>query len=992
MQKIQFYQKIQIFEIIQMFNFLFALLVSYNRYIGDCYAIIDQYEYDLTQFIDKDPYFSESNSYTYVIRLCPNTVSGDKEDVFMLQCPKDFSSACRDIITQNSLNFKPRNPKNFSEGVIYYAEGEPFTEDGQTYKTLDLEFDLICDPQSTADKIDFTYTYDDEVNIGQVSLRGKTSAACPKVVQSPTPTPVYEPDCKYTDRKDDDTDVGIDGDLKTLNDGPFGVKTILTIDGKNKSLFFQACERMLCPPTYNCSTTGYSSAWLCDEESGSRNCISYGVGSSDPDLRPVDTSLANGMIYHMNDTSTNKSIELTLTCSSSFPEGHILWSNLGVMIDNTLSIGGKTKEFCLRVIPTPTPQPEGGSCVFNKTMNNRKISIDLETFNKGQSGWSINVSVETDSALHPDSTLIYQPCGGVICPPDTYCDGDEDAQVWLCYELSGSKECIGYGLTKYNVSINLADQSSLSNGLSVGYTGDNRRFADVTYYCDPFLAPDVLILPAYVTLVGRRLSFYVSSKGACPFNEGPSYSPSPQPYPTATKTPVPKPWHPKKPSKPSEPTPTPQPTVSPDFVVHNDTHYAMLSLDQLSQPLFEGNAIVTHNKSSSSLFMTWHPWILTDCPNAHSCDDFSYSNLWLCWTEDDSVRYCHPAADKTISLDMRFTEEGADEVSNGVVINYGGGYGFATKIVSKCNIFETESLKFDDGADFTYHDDNNGRLTIIIDSKLTCPKELATPTIPPTPLPSPPVDPHSKVDRHFTSKVFDGQVIDLDLAEIGSFSQTVFVKTANKENNEVYRSSIFFNPAAVQPCPSGFTCVSSEKSSLWSCFNSTTVKNVCVPIGDDRFGLGFQLLENKRSPHNDAAPNGVSVKYSGGYDLAESTIEFICNTDSVDSSVTFQDVAQKSGNSFTFSILTNLACPVKSTARGAISGGAVFLILVIVVFVLYFSIGTLVEFIRNGSISIPNSKFWTEFYICVITSINFIFSCGKKTILIKNEANYDSIN
>lgn len=86
------------------------------------------------------------------------------------------------------------------------------------------------------------------------------------------------------------------------------------------------------------------------------------------------------------------------------------------------------------------------------------------------------VDVESDSGTFSNSSLIYQQCWPIICHEDTYCTF-----------LLGVKECIGYGLTMHNVSIRLADQTRMSNGLFVNYVGNNRRFAYVTVYCDQSL-------------------------------------------------------------------------------------------------------------------------------------------------------------------------------------------------------------------------------------------------------------------------------------------------------------------------------------------------------------------------------------------------------------------------------------------------------------------------------------------------------------------------
>ncbi|OHT16830.1 hypothetical protein TRFO_12915 [Tritrichomonas foetus] len=969
-----------------MFFAFISLVLSYNIYRGDCEAILDTYKYDLTKFIGGDPYIITGDDYTYYIRMCPEPGEGDRQDVFLMQCGKGSGKNCIDVITQNSLDYKPRNPQNFSEGLIYFADSEPYTENNNTYKTLDLTFDLICDPTAVDTKIDFTYVIDDQSSIGQITARGRTDAACPKTVPSPTPTPVYEPDCHYTDRKDDDSDIGIDGDLALLNDGPFGVKTHIIVDGVEKTLFYQACERMKCPPTYTCSSDIYSSAWLCDKDE--RTCDSYGVSVDDINLKPVSSSsLASGMIYRMEETTTGKSVNLTLWCSETYPDGHILWSDKGQINDDTLIIGGQAKEFCLKVIPTPNPPPVGGPCSFRESFNEELVSINLATYNLGNTGWTANVTVDATTS-HPNSTLIYQPCGGIMCPADTYCDGDEDAEVWLCYTQNDFRECVGYGLYKNNVSISLYNPTDIDGGLLAHYTGDNRRFADVTIYCNQFLEPDTFELPNYVTLIDRRLSFYVSAKDACP-----ATLPEPTKGPSPSASPVPISWHPKKPTKPVNPTPTPQPTVSPNFFLYDDTKYINLSLDELKQQIFSSKILVSHDKQGDYLNVSWHPWIRLGCPSGYNCGVFKYANMWTCWVEDDKTNYCHPTADNSISLEARLATSG-DGISSGFILDYGGGYGFDTKFIVECNGFESESISFDDGADTTYYDDP--RLSVIVDSSIACPKNFATPTLPPTPAPTPTIDPNAKPDRSFTSNEYDGKEIRFDLNDYSTYKSTVILS----DNGNVIKSVLVYNPSGVQSCPDGYYCVTQEKSSLWNCINSTTRNNICIPIGDDRYGLKFTVPANsndinkenhinKQTEINElyGIPNKVSVTYGGGYSDTSAIINLIC--DEGVSGFLFQTIGSIENNNYIYNVNTNAACPVDKS-RKVISGGAIFLICVIIICVLYFAIGMIVNYVKDGIIMIPNAGFWNEFGLSISAAVAFLFSCGK-TKEITLQSNYDKI-
>lgn len=46
----------------------------------------------------------------------------------------------------------------------------------------------------------------------------------------------------------------------------------------------------------------------------------------------------------------------------------------------------------------------------------------------------------------------------MICPEGVFCDGDEDSQIWLCYDDDGIKTCIGYGLSKNMFQCNYSNQ------------------------------------------------------------------------------------------------------------------------------------------------------------------------------------------------------------------------------------------------------------------------------------------------------------------------------------------------------------------------------------------------------------------------------------------------------------------------------------------------------------------------------------------------------
>lgn len=499
-----------------MISFFFSLVASYNIWRGDCQAILDTYEYNLTKFINSSV-VHEAGDIVYYVRVCPDFTQGDTFDTFLLRCKKGTSS-CNYLITQNSLDYKPRNPMNFSEGLIYFADSEPFSDDGgKTYKTLDLQFDLICDPTvTTSDIQDILFDIKiDESQTGSFIARVRTDAACPVKVPSPTPTPAYDIDCTYVDRIDNNLTYGLDGDLYSLNGGPFGAKVEVDVNGTKRILYYQACERMQCPPAYTCNDDGYSSAWLCTHDT--HLCYSYGVITSN-DFMPIDSSdLTKGMELTINNPINNNHTKLILTCESSsqYPEGHIHFAPAGYIEENTLHISGAANELCIRRIPTSTPQPRGACQFESLTINDVSISIDLAQLNRGNIGYAKDVQV-TGIRDHPKAVLRYQPCGSMICPPDTFCFGDEDAEIWLCYDDDGVKTCDGYGLYKNNVSLALFIDGDLSSGINAKYKGDMKRQADIVLQCNKNLPPHTVELPDTISVSGRILNAFMESRDVCP--------------------------------------------------------------------------------------------------------------------------------------------------------------------------------------------------------------------------------------------------------------------------------------------------------------------------------------------------------------------------------------------------------------------------------------------------------------------------------------------
>ena len=74
------------------------------------------------------------------------------------------------------------------------------------------------------------------------------------------------------------------------------------------------------------------------------------------------------------------------------------------------------------------------------------------------------------------------------------------------------------------------------------------------------------------------------------------------------------------------------------------------------------------------------------------------------------------------------------------------------------------------------------------------------------------------------------------------------------------------------------------------------------------------------------------------------------------------------------------------------TGGAIFLIIIATLIVLYLSIGSVVVYIKEGVIHIPNNDFWESFGQNIIIGATFLFTCGKKQPHITLDTNYENLN
>ena len=361
----------------------------------------------------------------------------------------------------------------------------------------------------------------------------------------------------------------------------------------------------------------------------------------------------------------------------------------------------------------------------------------------------------------------------------------------------------------------------------------------------------------------------------------------------------------------------------------------------------------------------------------------------MCWIDEAGQRLCFPDATIHYPMEMRPINDD-DSLDGGATITYNGAYNVDLELKVKCNLNATRDIPLQDAPSYDLTIKGDQELSFTAVSSMTCPRKYRTPYTPktrPTATPDPETIKNVKWDVDLDE---DGQMIEVNLNRIPS--RNVFdVSLGYGVNYE--RDTILWSPIERVKCLDNYDCQGFQDSNVWKCFINETNQRQCYPVGNAEYGMNIELAPNIKGIHADAA-----VTYKGGL---SSRISFfmVCNHSTPEKAIWIDPVGEQhwgmgAGASIIVYAHSQHVCYNKHTDDDVpkinkTSGGAVFLTIVGLGAIAYIIIGAIVMFFITGSMALPNSGFWSEFFECVATGAVFIGTCGKRRT--SSTVSYDAI-
>jgi hypothetical protein len=121
---------------------------------------------------------------------------------------------------------------------------------------------------------------------------------------------------------------------------------------------------------------------------------------------------------------------------------------------------------------------------------------------------------------------------------------------------------------------------------------------------------------------------------------------------------------------------------------------------------------------------------------------------------------------------------------------------------------------------------------------------------------------------------------------------------------------------------------------------------------------------------------GIDVEYNGGAEGVKAVIQFTCDPTQSLGDMKWSGVTDEFEGKLHFRVYTAEVC--RATEWGILTGGAVFLLIVYGMVLLYFGVGTVIKWTVTGYVEVPNDGFWQEVWASLTGIIKFIFTCGRE--------------
>jgi len=835
-----------------------------------------------------------------------------------------------------------------------------------TLSTWKVEIDVTCDENQENPLYEVKPTVTSG-SVHEIKFTLPYSRGCGvHEAKTPTPTPEYTPQCEYDARMPDEPLKGISMDVRETNGGPFGHMYFDNINKTDYFIFYQPCERSKNPARpYDYTDNELASVWLCNDEITS--CRSLGIVDNYTKMEIVPNDFTQPVYQHILSDTNNKST-VYWTCDSSLPRNQILF-NEGKLSDKgaVLDIKIKSRQSCVESM-APV-QPSKDQCVLNYMGYNFNAST---LNNPGNTGYVQDVTVIHEHGTS-EQLLYFQPCGSIFCPKNADCDQFEDATVWLCKKRGhiGSNadeyDCDAYGLAENPIKTTFAYASNPEAGIQMEYDGGDYLGAKVVYECDNSMPTGEIRLDNTVEILGSTLYLTVRTNAACGGKD-----PAKRFYLT---------W----PQRGPTPTPTPLQHPQPNLFIGNSTHYIIVDLNDADQKIDEQKFLAAYHGKYTSITHFYAPFTEFKCPSGYDCKEFTdfQANGWMCWVDEAGKRVCFPDATIMNPMSIRpLNDQGL--LDHGATITYNGAYDVDLQINVKCNLKAARDIPLQDAPSYDKSISGNEELSFTTTSSMTCPYKYRTPYTPrtrPTPTPNPDIIKNVKWNVDLNE---DGKMIEVDLNRVPRTVADVSLGYGYSYE----RHTLLWSPIERVPCLENYDCQGFQDSNVWKCFVNSTNQRQCYPIGNAEYGMSIELAPNIKGIHADAA-----VEYKGGLN-GRITFFMVCNHSVPSKGVWIDPVGEQhfsAGQSVIVYAHSQHVCYNKHVDDDfdKTSGGAVFLTLVSFGTIAYVIIGGIVMFFITGTMGLPHSSFWTEFFECVKTGAIFIGTCGKRRT--SSNVRYDDI-